>query len=279
MGGRSGVLVTLSLACMMIVPVLAVSGNPIAPPPVSPESRYEIYIHGDNAFTPYNGVTEGTGTQDDPFIIQGLSIDLTDMYRYGGVYIHETSSHFVIRNVTIMLRESSAEHYGIKLNGVHNGIVDDCRIIGPGKGIGVSFSSNVTITSNELAGEYFDYGLDLFASSHLTVAHNSIDGFFYGIWMNDVDDASVINNTIRGASSGILLVDSTDIAVAENLVYSVGDPYYDNKWLENTWPESHKVIEETFGKLLLLGAVVPAFGLMSAGVLLIRKRRDNSGSK
>jgi hypothetical protein len=49
--------------------------------------------------------------------------------------------------------------------------------------------------------------------------------------------------------------------------------------MENTWPESHKVIEETFGKLLLLGAVVPAFGLMSAGVLLIRKRRDNSGSK
>lgn len=279
MVGRSEIHATLLLVCIMIVPMLAVSGNPIVPPAPAPYGHgYGIYIDSDSDFTMENGVTAGTGTWGDPFIIQEMSINLTVTDDHG-VYIHETTSHFIIRNMTIDLGRTYRESCGIELNGVRNGRVQSCEIGGSGTGVGVSYSSNVAIIQNVIAGDHLHYGLDLSSSSNLTISGNVIDGYLYGIWMNGVVDTSVNNNTVVDALGGILLVDSIGIAIADNQVDSDTDPYFDNKWAENTWPESHKVIEETSGKVLLLAAVVPAFALMSAGMLLMKRGRSKVESK
>jgi hypothetical protein len=58
-----------------------------------------IYIHGDDAFTWENGVVKGSGTADDPYIIEGWIID-THSHDYG-IYIDGTRANFVIRNCQI----------------------------------------------------------------------------------------------------------------------------------------------------------------------------------
>ena len=58
-----------------------------------------IMIEQDSEFTSANGVTYGTGTEGDPYIISNWRIDgsTTDY----GISISNTSSHFIIQNCTI----------------------------------------------------------------------------------------------------------------------------------------------------------------------------------
>ena len=61
--------------------------------------RGPIYIFGDEGFTWENGVIGGSGTPDDPYIIEGWVID-TLGYDYG-IYIDHTTAHFVLRDCIV----------------------------------------------------------------------------------------------------------------------------------------------------------------------------------
>ncbi|MCK5585930.1 hypothetical protein KAJ02_07645, partial [Candidatus Bipolaricaulota bacterium] len=59
------------------------------------ELREPIYIYGNAGFTYNNGVSSGSGTQYDPFIIEGWHIIASGASF--GINIENTSAHFVIR--------------------------------------------------------------------------------------------------------------------------------------------------------------------------------------
>jgi len=79
----------------------------ITPHPFSPASggipvgefRGPIKISGDGDFTPENGVREGNGTADSPYIISNWTIALSD-WEYG-IYIRGTKRNFVLENISI----------------------------------------------------------------------------------------------------------------------------------------------------------------------------------
>lgn len=111
-----------------------------------------IYIYGDDAFTWENGVIGGSGTADDPYIIEGWAID-TLGYDYG-IYIDHTTAYFVVRNCVVRYPQERA---GIFLSAVNNGRIEGCSVYGGKVGIHLLSSSNVTVTGNAVG--YCDKGI------------------------------------------------------------------------------------------------------------------------
>jgi len=113
-------------------------GAPRTPP------HAPIVIVGDSDFIPANGVTGGTGTSSDPFIIEGWEMDAEIA---AGIPISGTTTHFVIRNVNISRATPLPNQYGIYLNHVVNGSIENSNISG-GLVYGIyifSQSSNISI--------------------------------------------------------------------------------------------------------------------------------------
>src|SRR6266480_3415200 len=61
--------------------------NPILPRAVASQSHSSILIVGNAEFTPANGVTGGTGTASDPYVIQGWNIKMCWQCPYYGIEV------------------------------------------------------------------------------------------------------------------------------------------------------------------------------------------------
>jgi hypothetical protein len=85
-------------------------------------NREPIYIYGNDDFTIENGVMSGTGTADDPYIIEGWRID-SPKADYG-IYVDHTTVHFVIRDCVVERTRLA----GIYFNTVRNGCVEGAQI-------------------------------------------------------------------------------------------------------------------------------------------------------
>ncbi len=127
--------------------------------------REPIYIHGNEAFTWANGVVRGSGTEADPYIIEGWVIE-TAGYDYG-IYISETTAHFVIRNCEIRYPQERA---GIFLSAVRNGRIEKSSVFGGKIAIHLLSAKNTVITGNAIG--YCDYGI--------RVSTGSDDNLIYG---------------------------------------------------------------------------------------------------
>jgi hypothetical protein len=125
-----------------------------------------IYIHGDNAFTWDNGVVKGSGTADDPYIIEGWIID-TRSHDYG-IYIDGTRANFVIRNCQIRYAQERA---GIFLSNVRNGRIEGNAIFGAKIAIQLLATENVVITANAIG--YCDYGIVIGGASRGNVVYGN----------------------------------------------------------------------------------------------------------
>ncbi len=108
-------------------------------------NRGPIYIFGDDGFTHANGVVAGSGSADDPYIIEGWRIDTG--YADYGIYISNTTRYFVIRRCIIKLAGGAA----IRFSTVRNGRIEDCRLVLSEIGIQLINSHTNTITGNVVA--------------------------------------------------------------------------------------------------------------------------------
>jgi len=128
--------------------------------------RNPIYIHGDDAFTWENGVVKGSGTPEDPYVIEGWIID-TRGHDYG-IYIDGTRAHFVIRNCQIRYPQERA---GIFLSNVHNGRIEGNAIFGGKIAIHLLASQNIVITGNAIG--YCDFGILIGGASQRNVIYGN----------------------------------------------------------------------------------------------------------
>ncbi|MGB2984210.1 MAG: NosD domain-containing protein [Candidatus Bipolaricaulia bacterium] len=135
-----------------------------------------IYIYGDDDFTVANGVMSGSGTADDPFVIEGWRIE-APRADYG-IYVDHTTKHFVIRDCVV----ERARIAGIYLNSVRNGVVEKSQISISDTAIYLLNSGRNTIRETVIAE--CDYGVVMAAGS----AENMIAGnSFIGNGLNAKD--------------------------------------------------------------------------------------------
>jgi len=101
-----------------------------------------IEIVGDAGFTVENGIVGGTGTNEDPYLIMGWSIDATDAPF--GVHVEGTTKAFAIEECRVLGASSTA----IDLVDVKRASITGCEMSTSYFGLAIKNSDNVSITDN-----------------------------------------------------------------------------------------------------------------------------------
>ncbi|MEM3444536.1 MAG: right-handed parallel beta-helix repeat-containing protein [Thermoplasmata archaeon] len=182
--------------------------------------RGPIHINGNANFTSANGVTGGSGTESDPYIIEGWEIDAN-----GGTYaiwIENTSAYFVIRNCNVSNATSSGSTpygAGIALNNVIHGTLDSNKCNNSRYGIYLYGSSQYNnITNNNASGNY-DEGIHLASSSNNIITNNNASGNYFGIHLSCSSNNNIANNNASGNSEdGIYLYYSSNNNITYNWI-------------------------------------------------------------
>ncbi len=149
-----------------------------------------ISIIGDVDFTPANGVTGGSGTESDPYIIEGWEIDATTAH---GIMMQDTTAHFAIRDCY-----------------VHDGG------IGNYDGIYLLHCANGTVTGNTCS--YNRFGILLDSSSNNTLSNNNCSSNnFNGVWLDSSSNNTLSDNDCHfNDLDGICLYRSSSNALIGN---------------------------------------------------------------
>jgi len=128
-----------------------------------------IYIYGDCDFTVENGVMSGSGTAEDPYVIEGWRID-APRADYG-VYVDHTCKHFVIRDCIV----ERARVAGVYFNSVRNGAVDGVQISLSDTAIYLLNSDGNTIRGSVLAACNFGIVMAADSSGNLISGNSFLD--------------------------------------------------------------------------------------------------------
>ncbi len=119
-------------------------------------------------------VFPGTGTEEDPYVIEGYSTITTNSR---GIRITGTTKYFTIRNCYV-----DAKDYGIYIENVADG--------------------TVTVINNSCWGNN-NWGIAIHYSSNFTVANNTCNNNYGGIGFYETSSVTVINNTCNNNECAI----------------------------------------------------------------------------
>jgi len=186
---KKGAVLGCTMFLLVFVGLLAIGGDLVA--------HRAIVITNDHEFTVENGVCSGSGTVEDPYVIENWLIDAGfDDY---GIRIHGTTRAFVIRAVEI----AGAAKSGIYLSYVQNGIVEDCTLEANWTGITLNFAS-----FNRITGSTFEKNTD---GIRTYFSHNNqvLDSRFLendtAIWLDASNDNRISGNLISESHMGVYL--------------------------------------------------------------------------
>ena len=158
----------------------------------------------------------GDGSPENPFIIDGLDIDL-DGNNGSCIIISNTQVSFVISNCSLTgASEVPSVGAGIFLYGVTNGELARNILYGNRRGIKVEHSDNCIVTDNTCDSSV--WGIILDSSSYNTVADNtSKNNTFCGIVLRDAHSNTVADNTCdSNGADGIYLRMSQFNTISDN---------------------------------------------------------------
>ena len=151
-----------------------------------------IFINGNSQFTLANGVSGGSGTVGDPYIIENWIIDDSGASEVNGITILNTTAYFTIRNCVL---ENGGDYAGIYLNNVINGRIEN----------------------NTLSYNY--YCIELYSSDYNTFTGNTLSNNTEGFYLNSSDYNTVDNNTVSITDdANIWLVSSDNNNITNNFL-------------------------------------------------------------
>ncbi|MBU0685039.1 MAG: right-handed parallel beta-helix repeat-containing protein, partial [Candidatus Thermoplasmatota archaeon] len=172
-----------------------------------------ILILGDGDFTLANGVTSGTGTPGDPYVIEGWEINAS---AENGIEIQDTRADFTIRNVYVH-GGRDAIFNGIELYNVRNGCIQNSTISDNYRGIYSWFAlADFKIAENNVTGNMM--GVDLRDSTTVNVSGNNISGNWYGIYFSGTGSTISGNAISVSNGSSIYAYGSDRIIITNNTV-------------------------------------------------------------
>ncbi|MBU2565316.1 MAG: right-handed parallel beta-helix repeat-containing protein, partial [Candidatus Thermoplasmatota archaeon] len=164
-----------------------------------------IYINSNSEFIEANGVTGGSGTEFDPYIIEGWDINASSA---NGIEIRTTDKYFIIRNCVVhdgWTGSWGASHHGIYFYNVQNGKIDNVTTHNNYYGIYLDFCSNNNLISNNQIYNN-SYGIQLWYSSNNILKNNILENntYNFGVWGSyvwgnynqDIDTSNTINGKL-----------------------------------------------------------------------------------
>jgi parallel beta-helix repeat protein len=193
---------------------------------------------------PGSGVRSGTGTENDPYIIEGWCIELhlgeASEQALRAIQLEDTTAHVVIR-----ANEIRATPLPLFMS----------------TGIRLQSTSNVVVTENQITGTYG--GIHLRGTSDTLIVNNTIQAAaHHAILLEGSDRNHILGNEIQGnmewenllldSEHGIYLDQSHDNEVAENRMQNVVVGLFVRSAHDNQMTGNH--ISYTFNGLDLNGA-------------------------
>jgi len=158
-----------------------------------------ILIGGNSDFTASNGVTGGTGTLSDPYVISGWSINASIA---GAVCIHiiNTSAYFIIRNLQVESGGFDTTSASVKLQSVSYGQMFLSFFHVWGESVEIDSSNNIIFSNNQA----YTNGL--------------------GLALNGVTNSTVSGNTVGPAPGGssVFITNSRMDVFSGNTIYPGG---------------------------------------------------------
>jgi parallel beta-helix repeat protein len=183
----------------------------------------------------------GTGAIDEPYIIEGLYIEVTGSENFG-IEIQGTTAHFIIRDCHII-----SEFVGIGIFDLRAGIAqiinNTCiSSSGDGGGIGIGSSRGCKIIENRCTN--FMQGIHLnHADNCDIIGNNFTDNNYQGINIRYSDGSTITGNLVRNNSQhGLAFVGTAE----DNVVHS-------NTFIDNGDVETYRIDGERTGPLTSQG--------------------------
>jgi parallel beta-helix repeat protein len=177
-----------------------------------------ILINGNSDFTAANGVTGGSGTPADPYIISGWKINAATAE---GIDIWNTNAHFIIKNVCVHSGSVGWDgNDGIFFRNVKNGAIETSSIYNNYIGIYIFDSADIRIEGCLINGNY-NKGILIRNSPDTVIEDNSftLNGNYGAIHLLLSDDCTITDNNIeRNGGNGIFLDECKDASVSFNIV-------------------------------------------------------------
>jgi parallel beta-helix repeat protein len=172
-----------------------------------------IYINGNADFTAENGVTGGTGTQSDPYIIEGWDINASSD---NGIEIWYTDVYFIIRNCYVHDGRAN-RNSGIIFFNVQNERIENTTLTNNHRGIYLVESSSNTIHNTNVLNNL--YGIFMDESTNITISNNSASNNSIAIILLNSNTNTIFNNIIiSNEFEGIRLVSSSNNNISNNNV-------------------------------------------------------------
>ncbi len=212
-----------------------------------------IVIKNDGDFTAGNGVTGGSGTAADPFVIQGWDINASGV---NGITVIGTTAYFTIRQVTV--------HQGVRgifLNNTRGGSVSNSVLAKNNFGAIIDYSTSFTIAASTIYSS--EQGITVDYSMGVSIMGNNItSNFFEDIWVSYSPGTNISGNSISGQEGyGIRVLNSPNVQVSYNTIFS--RPVLDNSLLgiftggsqgsDNVLITGNKILN-SFGGAIVIGS-------------------------
>lgn len=187
-----------SVALIILITTFAILGlNPSRANASTQTPHAAIFIRGDGGFTTANGVTGGTGTASDPYVIQGWDMISSSAPSYACVEVANTTAYFSILNVHDDCPNYNNYAYssiGLFLQNVTHGKIQSSYIAGNSKAAVISSSTNLVLYSNTFGGGVYG-GLTMSADVNTTLAADTISG---NVVITSSRNFSLSGDTISG---------------------------------------------------------------------------------
>jgi parallel beta-helix repeat protein len=172
-----------------------------------------IYILGDGNFLSTSGVVKGSGTVDEPYVIEGWEISASST---SGIYIEDAQSYFVIQNVLIYgdgwytgMRFVEDSHVKVR-----NCTIRDCEF-----GISALLCSDVDISNNSISGSD-RRGMMFELTNSSLIDSNEVSGGEWGIGLLDCHGVDLGVNRVANCTSGLGATSCSSISVYSNSIES-----------------------------------------------------------
>lgn len=186
-----------------------------------------IYINDNDDFTSENGVTGGSGTENDPYIIENWIIKGNDSIKEG-IFINNTDAYFIIRNCSVKNFFELSYGKGILLSNVENGIIKDTTTNKNYYGIMIRDNSkNIKILNCSIGNSdgWNSRGIACYDSSNISITSSKFHDVNAGILLAETPYATIKNSSIYNCSGiGIWIPSETilhDIIIRDCKIYNI----------------------------------------------------------
>ena len=185
--------------------------------------RPPIRINSNADFISANGVTEGDGSEVNPYIIEGWKIDAAGLGC--GIYVGNTTMYFVVRNNFVHdaggnLGGVYHRDTGIYLWNAENGSLVDNILDNNDSGIRLTDSRDNNIEDNEITGRRTGIALRQGSNGNLLIGNNVNGQTLAGVIFYDSDENQLIENEIMNNLRGIYFDNSNYNDIWENSIFN-----------------------------------------------------------